>query len=175
MINRGLANVVTESLSRPVAFALPGRSGGGFRAGRGASCWNAGCFSAWLPFTSGTGPGNLAVWGGPSCHRRFPDGGGRSGWNGSPRDRRAAIAWVTEAGRRRDLVQGHLELARPTIDPASKSFLSDFLYGLADQNQETCQTERDCRGEECLVLLLRPTRVSPTPPRPPEILKPRPC
>jgi len=46
MINRWLANVVTESLNRPVALALAGRCGGNFCTGPGASRWNAGCFLA---------------------------------------------------------------------------------------------------------------------------------
>src|SRR4051812_32322447 len=64
-------------------------------------------------------------------------------------------------GNEAGLFSGGWSLRGTAIDPASKSILSDFLYGFADQNREACQTERDCRGEECLVLPLRPTRVLP--------------
>ena len=94
-----------------------------------------GAFWLGLPCTSMTGHGNLAARGKLSCHRGFPDGQATQGeWISLGIVERPSPGF-TEAGsqgRRGDFVQGHLEFARATIDPASKSFLSDFLYGFAD-------------------------------------------
>src|SRR5438874_12456896 len=97
MINSWLANVVTESLSRPVALALAGRCGGNFCTGPGASRWNAGCFLAWsalhLDDRSWKSRGS----------RKTVLPPGISGWAGDaggmdlPRDCRAAITWIHES------------------------------------------------------------------------------
>jgi hypothetical protein len=69
------------------------------------------------------------------AYRGFPNGQATQGqWISRGIVERPSPGF-TEAGsrgRRGDFVQGHLEFARATIDPASKSFLSDFLYGFAD-------------------------------------------
>jgi hypothetical protein len=115
MINRWLLNVVTDSLSRPLAFALPGRGGAIFAPDDVQVFEMQGAFS--LPCSLGPGLGGLAVHG-KTFLPPTVSGWGRlcSGLNlDSPRGH-CLDSRKPDPGGRRNFVQGHPEFCGTAID-----------------------------------------------------------